>query len=249
MGRSFPGLAVMLVAAGMLANSATGAGGPTFESGVNRTAVIELYTSEGCSSCPPADRWVSQLKSDPRLWKDFVPLAFHVDYWDYIGWRDPFAQPEFSQRQRRYAAEGRVRTVYTPGFFRDGREWRGWVHTDKPGADDTPVGVLSVSFDGDKAAIRFTPRSGSYHELVANVAVLGMDLSTRVQAGENDGRTLHHDFVVLRMASVPMREGAGGFSATISVDGKATGEGTAALAAWISVAGRQDPIQAVGGFL
>lgn len=239
----------MLVAAGMLANSATDAGGPTFESGVNRATVIELYTSEGCSSCPPADHWLSQLKSDPRLWKDFVPLAFHVDYWDYIGWRDPFAQPEFSQRQRRYAAEGRVRTVYTPGFFRDGREWRGWIHTETPRADDTPVGVLSVRLDGDKAVLRFTPHAGSYDGLVANVAVLGMGLSTRVQAGENDGRTLHHDFVVLRTASRPMQEAHGGFSATIPVDEKATGEETRALAAWISVPGRQDPIQAVGGFL
>src|SRR6266436_651609 len=75
-----------------------------FQSNAKQTALIELYTSEGCSSCPPAEAWLSQLKADPRLWKDFVPLAFHVDYWDYLGWRDPFASKEWTARQYRYSA-------------------------------------------------------------------------------------------------------------------------------------------------
>ena len=70
------------------------AGDKTFESGPQRTHLLELFTSEGCSSCPPAEAWLSKLKADPRLWKDFVPLAFHVDYWDHLGWRDPFAAKE-----------------------------------------------------------------------------------------------------------------------------------------------------------
>src|SRR5215467_12960255 len=75
-----------------------------FQSGTNRAALVELYTSEGCSSCPPAEEWLSQLKIDPRLWMDFVPVAFHVDYWVYLGWRDPFGTGSFSERQRAYAA-------------------------------------------------------------------------------------------------------------------------------------------------
>src|SRR6476646_4780454 len=70
-----------------------------FESGPQRIHLIELFTSQGCSSCPPAEAWLSKLKSEPRLWKDFVPIAFHVDYWDRLGWRDPFATKEWTARQ------------------------------------------------------------------------------------------------------------------------------------------------------
>ena len=77
----------------------------TFESNNEQVSLIELYTSEGCSSCPPAERWLSKLADDESLWSHFVPLAFHVDYWDYIGWKDPYASKEYSQRQRRYALQ------------------------------------------------------------------------------------------------------------------------------------------------
>ena len=91
-----------------------------FESSEKPTALVELYTSEGCSSCPPADRWLSSLKDDEGLWKEFVPLAFHVDYWDYIGWEDRFADKQYSQRQRRYAHEFSEPTVYTPVYVGPG---------------------------------------------------------------------------------------------------------------------------------
>src|SRR6266704_4718971 len=77
----------------------------TFQSSGKQTALIELYTSEGCSSCPPAETWLSRLKESPGLWKDFVPLAFHVDYWDYLGWRAPWASKSFSDRQRAYTKQ------------------------------------------------------------------------------------------------------------------------------------------------
>ena len=98
----------------------------TFQSSEAQTALLELYTSEGCSSCPPAESWLSRLKESPGLWKDFVPLAFHVDYWDYLGWRDPWAAREFSERQRAYAQGWRSENVYTPGFVLNGKEWRDW---------------------------------------------------------------------------------------------------------------------------
>ena len=89
-----------------------------------RTNLIELYTSEGCSSCPPADQWLSRLKVHPQLWHQLVPIAFHVDYWDYIGWQDRFARPEFSERQRLYARQNNLSTVYTPALVLNGTEWR-----------------------------------------------------------------------------------------------------------------------------
>src|SRR5437867_5566462 len=90
----------------------------TFESGDTQSSLIELFTSEGCSSCPPAERWLSALKSRSDLWKKAVPVAFHVDYWDHLGWRDRFAKPEFTSRQQRYAAAWGGDSVYTPGFGR-----------------------------------------------------------------------------------------------------------------------------------
>src|ERR1043166_2112982 len=99
----------------------------TFESGDTQTALVELFTSEGCSSCPPAEKWLSAFKSNPDLWKKTVPVAFHVDYWDHLGWTDRFAKPEFTVRQQRYAAGFGGDSVYTPGFVINGKEWRGWV--------------------------------------------------------------------------------------------------------------------------
>ena len=98
-----------------------------------RTNLIELYTSEGCSSCPPADQWLSRLKVHPQLWHQLVPIAFHVDYWDYIGWQDRFAKPEFSERQRLYARQNNLSTVYTPALVLNGTEWRFFIDVvDRP---------------------------------------------------------------------------------------------------------------------
>ena len=105
-----------ILVASLLAAPAFAADPITVNSSERQTAVLELYTSEGCSSCPPADRFVSALRDDPRLWTEYVPVAFHVDYWDYIGWPDRFASPAYGKRQRQHAQLGRVRNVYTPGF-------------------------------------------------------------------------------------------------------------------------------------
>ena len=94
-------------------------------SGPQTTALVELYTSEGCSSCPPADRWLSALGERQGL-ERVVPLALHVDYWDYIGWKDPYAKREFSQRQRRLSQLQRASFVYTPQVLLQGRDFPAW---------------------------------------------------------------------------------------------------------------------------
>ena len=81
-----------------------------FTSGAQQVAILELYTSEGCSSCPPAESWLNNLKASPDLWKHFVPVAFHVDYWNSLGWTDRWSSPEFSERQRDYAKLWRAKT-------------------------------------------------------------------------------------------------------------------------------------------
>ncbi len=96
------------------------------ESGSESPQLIELYTSEGCSSCPPAEKWLSGFLKDPGLWTHRVPVAFHVDYWDRLGWKDKYASRENTLRQYRFRDEGAVKSIYTPGFLVNGQEWRGW---------------------------------------------------------------------------------------------------------------------------
>src|SRR5690242_10629700 len=95
-------------------NTLSSAAETKFESGPQQTALIELFTSEGCSSCPPAEAWMSSLKDNPGLWKNFVPLAFHVDYWDRLGWRDRFASRQWTERELHYASLWKSESVYTP---------------------------------------------------------------------------------------------------------------------------------------
>ena len=95
-----------------------------YDSGIDRIHLIELFTSEGCSSCPPAEAYINSLKSHKDLFKTFIPISFHVSYWDYLGHKDSFSLSEFTKRQRRYAAEWEKSGVYTPGFVLDGKEWK-----------------------------------------------------------------------------------------------------------------------------
>jgi len=223
-----------------------------FQSGTNRTALIELYTSEGCSSCPPAEELFSQLKAHPRLWIDFVPAAFHVDYWDYLGWRDPLGAAEYSERQRGYAAEWKSRSVYTPGFVVDGKECRGWFRPDKlPHSSDRITGTLMFSSEDSKRwRLRFEPVSRSTSgSVVFYAALLGFDLSTNVKAGENRGRKLQHDFVVLTMSKVEPSQRDEVFEGRVALPPARIRCERYAVAAWVCRSGALEPLQAVGGWL
>jgi hypothetical protein len=156
-----------------------------FASGQAQVSLIELYTSEGCSSCPPADRWLSSLKKEDGLWKSFVPAAFHVDYWDYIGWKDPFASKEYSQRQRRYASEHKEATVYTPGVRKQGAEWRRWRFPgSNPSSSKEEVGNLEISVDADWAfSASFVPHDQGSKQFQLTVALLGLEIESEVTRG------------------------------------------------------------------
>jgi len=222
--------------------------GLEFSSTPEQVSVVELFTSEGCSSCPPADRWLSSLKQDPDLWHRFVPLAFHVDYWDYIGWRDRFASPQCSARQRSYARRGGVSTVYTPGFIVNGREWRGWFHGAKQPESNTKIGTLTVVNENDSVTVSFSPVDdrGRYD---ANVALLGANLASEITAGENHGRQLKHDFVVLRQQQFELSPDGGNHTGRIELEGPDDGPEPAAIAAWVTEHGRLTPLQATGAWL
>jgi len=221
-----------------------------FVSGPQQTALIELYTSEGCSSCPPAEAWLSRLKDSPGLWKQFVPIAFHVDYWDRLGWHDRFSSPRWTERQRGYASLWQSESVYTPAVVVNGREQRGLPGADLSQPNDKRAGVLDVTTgDGKNFSIEFRPDKGSRSDWEAHLALLGSGISTNVRAGENSGRSLPHDFVVLDLHDAIMKSENGALRARLTMD--ATGEtGTRkAVAVWISDRGRLAPVQATGGWL
>ncbi len=175
----------------------------TTVSGLQRATFIELYTSEGCDSCPPADRWLSTLKNR----SDIVPLSLHVDYWDYIGWKDPYAQKQFVERHKMRVTAQDSRSIYTPQVMVNGRDFSAW-RTDRSANDifamnqkitaplvmrvrATPSGSdvrVEIDVDGSKTdGLHFTS------------ALYEHGLTQKVTAGENKGVTLNHDFVVRHM--------------------------------------------------
>lgn len=151
-------------------------------------AVIELYTSEGCSSCPPADRWLSALKGR----SDVVALAFHVNYWDRLGWPDRFATPALTERQHLLAQSSGSTTVYTPQVVMNGRDLRSWSST---APARLPTSTLPLALKREANTV--TASIGPHKERLAGYwAVLEDGHASRVKAGENAGETLKHDHVV-----------------------------------------------------
>ena len=174
------------------------------KSGAATVPLLELYTSEGCSSCPPADKWLSGLKPDPTK---VIPLAFHVDYWDYIGWKDKFSKAEYSARQRKTAAFAGAGYVYTPQFVMNGRDFRG--------SDESRLNQMVASSQKLAAranlSLNATPQANGEITLKATaqavkpseaknvdvfIALYENKLVSQVNAGENNGRELKHDYVV-----------------------------------------------------
>ena len=238
-----------LIAVALIVNQAA-AETRIISSAEQRTVLIELYTSEGCSSCPPAEHWLSGLKSDARLWKQFVPIAFHVDYWNYLGWRDRFAEARFSQRQSNYERHDYLRTVYTPGIMKNGREWRDWSYTDIPVSTPEDIaGVLKASFLEDNTIVEYTPTRRYHSPLILNIALLGFDLSSHVASGENAGKILRHDFVVLGFRQFRQAPHDGLFRWEPSGLLKDMEPQPSGIALWVTAADDPTPLQATGGWL
>jgi hypothetical protein len=221
------------------------AGEIVFESKPARTHLIELYTSEGCSSCLPAEEWMSGLKNQPRLWQDIVPVAFHVDYWDHLGWRDPFAAKIWTERQADYSVRWKKESVYTPAFALDGKEWQYGKLPET--ATETP-GVLKITTDGERvtAAFKASPTSAGRYDI--HLARLGFALTADVTAGENSGRKMSHDFVVLGLTNETLKSAAKELRLPASSI-RSTVDSRTAIAAWVTQTGQLEPIQAVGGWL
>jgi len=169
--------------------------------------VVGLFTSEGCSSCPPADRWLSGLASAAAEGR-VLPLAFHVDYWDYIGWKDPFAKPEYARRQRTLAAQQGLVAIYTPQVLLDSRDFRHWSNSRVFPQDgsvsppvDAPATITLELVRNTASRWRANVRAHFKDRLMERGAFLHLalfenGLQSSIAAGENAGAKLRHDFVV-----------------------------------------------------
>ena len=227
---------------------------PIARSGPSKVSLLEVYSSDGCSSCPPAEEWVSRQTQNSGLWKDLVPVVFHVDYWNYLGWKDEFSEGKFSERQKNYAASWGNDNVYTPGFILDGKEWRDWSGSDTVKPPMKEPGVLVIENSGDDLfKITFKPmtkdRQGNSY--TAHAALLGFGIASDVKAGENAGRKIEHDFTVLDYVEKDMsasKDGIfeGGFSLKVP---KRFSSKKLAVSAWVSEGNSPAPIQAAGGYL
>lgn len=204
-------LAVVLLAV----SSAAPAAQCSASSAERRVPLLELYTSEGCNSCPPTDRWFSALPEKGLTPRQVVALAFHVDYWNYLGWRDPFSKAEYSERQRSASIRNKARFVYTPQLLLDGRDYRRAIFL-----DDIADRVNAIGREEPAAAIRLEQVVEGNNALLVQGAIAVKDgtqpadarayvalyenrLSNQIAAGENRGKRLEHDFVVRALS--PLR--------------------------------------------
>lgn len=172
----------------------------------NGFAVVELFTSEGCSSCPPADELIEMIQQDNKN-KEIYILAFHVDYWDHQGWKDTFSDPEFSKRQRQYANWLKLRIVYTPQIVFNGTK-------DYVGSDQGPILsaisnalnektakslTLNVSRTGAQLTVDYQGAGADKNsELV--LALIQKTAHSKVRGGENSGRSLSHVQIVRQLS-------------------------------------------------
>jgi hypothetical protein len=201
------------LAAGVFLQGAM-AQGCSARSPAHTVALIELYTSEGCSSCPPADQFLSSRRGAGIRPDQAVLLSLHVDYWNYIGWKDPYSHPQFTARQRWLSDLARTRTIYTPEFFvagKEARDWSGGLDAAIKRINGMPAQAgIAISMGAPVVAglpVQVNASGPAGAKLFLALAENG--IATKVGAGENGGRTLRHDYVV-RDWSAPVTLGSDG---------------------------------------
>jgi hypothetical protein len=169
-----------------------------FVATAQQAVVVELYTSQGCSACPPADAFLGELTKDPRV----IPLALHVDYWDYIGWADVFAQPGFTRRQHAYAKATGSKMVYTPQLIIAGQvadQDHGvegiWQQIEAK-AETAPAVGLTINRAGDVLTIRAEALVAQDHPLAVQLVRYAPEEVVTIERGENAGQTITYHNVV-----------------------------------------------------
>lgn len=219
------------------------------QSAVQQTPLVELYTSQGCYSCPPAEKWLNKLVNAPGLWQDFVPLALHVGYWDYLGWKDPYGDQRNVKRQYKYRSQELIPGVYTPQVIVDGRDTKRWrTMTDLQFKKGIDAGVLSVEAAQQNLAVSFKPVIKRDDALRVHVAVLGFGIATKVVSGENKGKQLAQEFIVLEQNSAISTVDNGSHSWQVAMP-ETDYDGRLALVAWVDSPSNNTPLQSVGTWL
>jgi hypothetical protein len=180
-------------------------------------AVVELFTSEGCSSCPPADRLLGEIEADARAsQRRIFPLAFHVDYWNSLGWNDPFSSSESSERQRAYGRTMGLESIYTPQMIVNGtdqfvghRAVEAEASITRALSQRVPVKIsLEVQRRSESEWDVVYETMNASEDLVLNVALVQRETHQDVAAGENMGRRLPHFNVVRFFKTVPIGSGS-----------------------------------------
>jgi len=169
--------------------------------------VVELFTSQGCSSCPPADALIHDIANDPALRGRVIPLAFHVDYWDSLGWRDPFSSAEWTQRQARYARTMHLSSAYTPQAVVNGtREFvgsnRSALNAALEKASNEKVGEITLTArrEGNSLIADIHTSVAANDDLM--LAIVEDGVTTKIEHGENAGRTITNDAIVRKLVRV-----------------------------------------------
>ncbi len=206
---------------------------------------VELYTSQGCSSCPPADKLLNSIKKDKKLFTEIIPIAFHVDYWDRLGWKDPFASPEHTERQRYYYQTSNTGQVYTPQFVINGEEWRGFFKGKKIQKNKSDASILNLEFTGQSVKANYPINAASNESYNLHIAYLGIGLETEIKRGENHGKTLKQDFVALTHDVNNSKNGEWSFD----ISQPAYEAEEYAIVAWVSQTDNATPIQAVASYI
>ncbi len=179
-------------------------------------AVIELFTSEGCSSCPPADALVAKIEKESGG-KPVYILAYHVDYWNHLGWKDQFSSADFSKRQRDYANYLHLQSVYTPQIIVNGKtefvgsEENTLRNTIGSALQNTPQSHLELNViksGKGQLSLKYTTK-GAGENAVLMIAVLQKNAQTKVVRGENAGRVLSHVQIVRKLLRLPLNGNSG----------------------------------------
>lgn len=185
------------------------------DAAVKGFAVVELFTSEGCSSCPPADALVAKVQKEGAGQLVYI-LAFHVDYWNRLGWKDVFSSHEYSSRQYQYS-KWLKSEVYTPQVIVNGRtefvgsdekSLRNAIKTGLEKPAKTELSLNNIKVEGDKASVQYHAAGADNLNLL--IALIEKNATTRVQSGENGGRTLSHVQIVTQLKTIALKSNASG---------------------------------------
>ncbi|RYU89447.1 DUF1223 domain-containing protein [Mucilaginibacter terrigena] len=243
-------VAVMALASAAFINKSTVK--PVIVTNGDGFAVVELFTSEGCSSCPPADGLIAKIQKE-SAGKPVYILAYHVDYWNRLGWKDVFSKAEFSHRQSAYSVWLKLKGVYTPQAIVNGKtEFVGSeqgslynaIRTGLGKGTVTPVSLTNVNVSGHNAVLKYNAANAADNTTL-QLALVQKNAVSHIKSGENNGRTLSHIQIVNELKGIPLGEHkqgetniklpgnftAAGFELIAFVQNNATGEITGATRA------------------